>query len=141
MDKLEEADRAQNLNQPVRMRRVRLEHAPGKGENEAPPADAYEFSAPIDAHGHLDARAWKHERQLCFVHKIDAGDIVQRGLLVHRPGGAGGGTWRFDYELGSDDEESGFRFDTHAFVAGEYVTVQDTSGALHTYRVTSVKPL
>lgn len=140
MTRLEEAA-GQAPKPGVKLRQVRLEHAPGKGETGAPPAEAYEFSAPIDDQGRLCAASWKHDRHLCFVHKIEAGDIVQRGLLVHSPGGPGGGTWRFDYELGSGDEESGFRFDDHTFVAGEYVTVRDTAGALHTYRVTSVKPL
>lgn len=125
----------------TKLRRIRLEYASAKGETITPPADAYEINAPLDSEGHLNLVAWKRDRALCFVHKIDGGDIVQRGLLVHRPGGAGGGNWRFDYELGSDDEEAGFRFDTHRFVAGEYVSVRDTGGDLHTYRVASVKSL
>ncbi len=118
--------------------RIRLERAREKGMGEVPAGDGYEFVAPLDDKGFIDVEAWKNYRTLCFVHRLDAGAIAERGLLVHRAGGAGGATWAFDYELGEGDEEAGYRFGAHPFKVGEYVSIRDEDGDLHTYRVASV---
>jgi hypothetical protein len=122
----------------VHLSKISLESAPAPKESAS--EAHYDFFAPLDAQGHIDLSAWKRTRALCFVHRKDKEGVVQHGLLVHRPGGAGGSTWVFDYELGQGDEESGFRFETHAFVVGAYVAIRDADGASHTYRVTQVKP-
>ena len=78
--------------------------------------------------------------------EIDARSAASRanedekiGRLVHKSGGPEGATWTFDYdEDRRDDDEAGYRFDTHAFVPGEYVTLRDP-GASHTFRVVSVE--
>jgi hypothetical protein len=45
----------------------------------------------------------------------------------------------FDYdEERLDDDEAGYRFGTHVFAPGEYVTVRDQD-ASHTFRVVSVE--
>lgn len=126
------------MTQRAHLSRISLEPAPGPHEKAA--GCSYVFVAPLTPEGMLDAEAWKQDRGLCFVHRMEAGDIAGRGLLVHRPGGAKGATWVFDYELGDGDEETGFRFDSHAFADGAYVTVRDAGGEAHTYRVSSVKP-
>jgi hypothetical protein len=60
------------------------------------------------------------------------------GRLLHRAGGAGGATWVIDYnDASSEDDETGYRFDRHSFVRGEYVTVTDRHGP-HTFRVVEV---
>jgi hypothetical protein len=102
------------------LRHVRLEAAPGPKETSG--AEAYDFVAPLDEQGFIDVEAWKEERALCFVHRIEDGDVM-RGHLVHLPGGAGGATWAFVYDPASGDEETGFRFDAHAFAPGAYVSV------------------
>ena len=38
----------------------------------------------------------------------------------------------------SDDDEAGYRFGTHTFVPGEYVTIRDQNSA-HTFRVVAVE--
>jgi hypothetical protein len=125
----------------VRLLKIRLELARSKGHAEGSPGDGYEFVAPLDAGNHIDVEAWKRERGLCFVHRIEKGVTIERGLLVHRAGGAGGATWAFEYEPGaSADEDAGYRFAAHAFTPDEYVSVRDEDGNLQTYRVTSVKP-
>ncbi len=64
------------------------------------------------------------------------------GLLVHKPGGAEHARWMFDYGAGSsEDEEAGYRFGAHTFATGEYVSIRDHGGELHTFKVTSVEPL
>jgi hypothetical protein len=122
----------------VHLSKISLESAPGPKETAT--EAHYDFFAPLDAQGHIDLSAWKHARALCFVHRKDKDGTVQHGLLMHRPGGVGGSTWVFDYELGQGDEESGFRFESHAFVVGAYVAIRDAEGQSHTYRVAEVKP-
>jgi hypothetical protein len=39
------------------------------------------------------------------------------------------------------EDESGYRFGTHTFRFGEYVSIQDAAGELHTFRVVSVAPV
>jgi hypothetical protein len=47
----------------------------------------------------------------------------------------------FDYGRSNEDEEAGYRFGAHTFATGEYVSIRDHGGALHTFKVTSVEPL
>lgn len=122
----------------IRLSKISLESAPGP--KEAPADGTYDFFAPLDAQGQIDLDSWKRMRALCFVHRKEKDGGVQHGLLEHRAGGAGGGTWVFDYEAGQGEEEAGFRFETHQFLAGAYVAIRDAEGAAHTYRVTQVKP-
>lgn len=126
------------MAQGAQLSHIRLEPAPGP--HEPLDAAAYGFIAPLDAQGRIDLDAWKEERVLCFVHRTEDGVTTRHGMLVHRPGGPNGATWVFDYEPGSGDEESGYRFETHAFTPGAYVSIRDADGRARTYRVASVKP-
>ncbi len=125
----------------ARLSRINLELARSKQHAEGSILEGYEFIAPLDASSHIDLDAWKRQRALCFVHRLERGAIIERGLLVHKAGGVGGATWAFDYEPGgAADEEAGYRFGAHAFTPGEYVSIRDEDGELLTYRVSSVKP-
>ena len=125
----------------ARLRRIRLERARSPGKPEGAADEGYEFVAPLTADGHISLDGWKRDRGLCFVHRLEKGAIAERGLLVHRAGGSGGATWAFDYAPGGDvDEDAGYRFAAHPFVVGEYVSIRDEDGELHTYRVTFVTP-
>ncbi|MGE0586387.1 MAG: hypothetical protein AB7O39_14735 [Flavobacteriaceae bacterium] len=96
----------------------------------------YEFTAPLDSEGHIDPVAWKRERQHCRVRRfwgLEADDV---GHLVHRPGGS----WAFVYDIaGDEDDEAGYRFGRHAFNIGEYVSVKDEDGEMHTFQVVTVE--
>ena len=123
------------------MRRVKLELARSRAHPEGSKGDGYEFVAPIGADGHIVLEGWKKERARCFVHRLEAGAVVERGLLMHRAGGAGGSTWVFEYDPGTSvDVEAGYRFGAHAFSPGEYVSIRDEDGELHTYKVASLSP-
>ena len=123
------------------MHKIRLELARSKNEPEGSPGDGYEFHAPLDDTHHIDLDAWKEKRALCFVHRLENHQTVERGILTHRPGGIGGATWAFDYDYEADgDEEAGYRFGAHPFVPGEYVSIRDQDGVLRTYKVASVTP-
>jgi hypothetical protein len=40
-----------------------------------------------------------------------------------------------------ENDESGYRFGVHAFSQGEYVSIRDENGELHTFRVVSVESI
>jgi hypothetical protein len=101
----------------------------------------YDFIAPLDADGRIDLQSWRNRKNACVVHRFWAGAPAVRGQLVHRPGGAGGATWGFDYDpTNRGDDEAGFRFGDHPFKPGEYVSIRDPDGDMNTFKVVSVGP-
>ena len=53
----------------------------------------------------------------------------------------GPSTGVFDYdETAEDDDESGYRFGAHAFRPGEYVSIRNEEGDMHTFQVATVEP-
>ena len=74
----------------------------------------YEFVAPHDAAGHLQAEGWAKHKAACTVRRFWDGADDETGHLIHRRDGK----WAFSYQPGDDDDEPIFRFDTHRFVAG-----------------------
>jgi hypothetical protein len=101
----------------------------------------YEVTAPLDTDGRLDSIEWCSKRAQCRVLRFWRGEPDQHGLLVHRPGGAGGATWMIDYdEDRADDDEAGYRLGTHSFKVGDYVSIRDADGNLNTFKVTEVRP-
>ena len=106
---------------------------------EGSPAHGYDIVAPLDPAGHLDAEGWHKARDRCRVRRIWNGEPVRHGRLVHRAGGADGATCIFDYDDRTiTDDESGYRLDAHRFVEGEYVSIRDDAGELHTFVVKHV---
>ncbi|MBB3770685.1 hypothetical protein FHS55_001280 [Angulomicrobium tetraedrale] len=123
------------------LQRIRLHLARSKEFPEGSARHGYEFVAPLDARGHIDLEGWKAARAACLVTRFWGNDAPESGHLVHRAGGARGATWIFDYEEGtSEDDEAGYRFADHAFAPGEYVSLREEDGALHTFVVFSVVP-
>lgn len=121
-------------------KRVRLNLARSKEFPEGSPAYGYEFVAPLDAQGHIDPKLWKEKREHCRVRRFWNGEGEQIGWLVHKPGGAEHARWVFDYDsTRSDDDESEYQFGGHAFVPGEYVSI-DHQGDLYTCKVVGVEP-
>ena len=119
--------------------KIRLElarsHAFPEGSNER----GYEFVAPLDADAHIDAAEWRKDRDRCRVLRFWKGEDQEVGHLVHKPGGS----WAFHYDLHGDqnDDETGYRFQTHAFAVGEYVSVREHDESLQTFVVVSVERL
>jgi hypothetical protein len=116
------------------LKHIRLELARTK---ESPAGDAacgYEFAAPLDAQGHFDAVAWPEARQLCTVRRFWRGQADEQGLLVHAKN-----RWSFSYAPGEDDDEPIFKFDRHAFVPGEYVTITEHDGVARPFRIVSIR--
>lgn len=117
---------------PRHLTRIRLELARTKEHPDGSRRHGYEFVAPLDAEGHLDAAAWKSVRERCRVRRFWGAEDDDVGHLVHRPGGS----WAFHYDIdGDEDDEAGYRLAQHVFNIGEYVSIRDEDGELHTFRV------
>lgn len=101
----------------------------------------YELVAPLNGEGKIDLETWKAKRAQCTVRRFWGSEDDQNGLLKHRTGGVGGATWIFDYDAGDpDDDEAGYRLADHVWAPGEYVSIKDEDGVMHTFRVASVDP-
>ena len=125
---------------PHEFKRIRLELARSKEHPAGSPLHGYEFVAPLDAKAHIDVELWRKHRAHCGVRRF-WGDEEEVGRLVHKPGGAEHARWVFDYdETADEDDEAGYRFGSHPFQPGEYVSIRDEDGDLHTFQVVTVEP-
>lgn len=99
----------------------------------------YEIIAPLDASGHIDHEEWMKQRDRCRVRRFRPDEPDRIGRLVRRPGGIDGTTWLIDYDPNiSTDDEAGFRLDRHLFKIGEYISIREDDGKLHTFQVARV---
>jgi hypothetical protein len=116
--------------------KVRLELARTHAHPQGASAIGYEFTAPLDASGHIDAGQWHAAKDRCRVRRFRPGEADDIGHLIRKPGGS----WAFHYDIHSDDEgdESGYRFADHPFKPGEYVSLREDDD-LVTYRVVQVE--
>jgi len=125
---------------PHDFKRIRLNLARSKEFPNGSARHGYEFVAPLDAKGHIDVKLWHQHRDHCRVRRFWDGEDDEIGLLVHKPGGAEHARWVFDYDQSTtDDDEAGYRFGSHAFAPGEYVSIREEDGDLHTFKVVSVE--
>ena len=123
---------------PSEFRRIRLELAREPGHPEGSRATGYELVAPLNEGERLSPKQWRKHKDACRVHRFREGEDDLTGRLARRPGGS----WYFDYDAGSvRDDEPGHRLGDERFVTGEYVSIQDEQGHMHTYRVVSVRPV
>jgi hypothetical protein len=125
---------------PHSFKRIRLNLARSPEFPQGSSRHGYEFVAPLDGNGHIDVEQWRAHRDQCRVRRFWEGEDDEIGLLVHKPGGAEHARWVFDYDPDAeDDDESGYRFGTHAFRPGEYVSIRGEDGEMHTYQVATVE--
>lgn len=124
---------------PHDLKLIRLNLARSKEFPQGSARHGYEFVAPLDGAGHIDPHAWQKCRQRCRVRRF-WGDDEEEGQLVHKPGGTEHARWVFDYDKAAEeDDEAGYRFASHAFKPGEYVSIRDEDGELHTFKVVFVE--
>jgi len=125
---------------PHSFKRIRLNLARSKEFPNGSAKHGYEFVAPLDAQGHIDAGLWKSERAHCRVRRFWNGEGDEVGFVVHKAGGPEHARWVFDYDQSAeDDDESGYRFGAHAFRTGEFVSIRDEDGDMHTFVVAAVE--
>jgi hypothetical protein len=125
---------------PHVLKRIRLELARSKEFPSGSGTRGYEFVAPLSPAGHIVPVLWREHRAHCRVRRFWDGEEEQVGSLMHKPGGSEHARWVFDYDPEtSDEDESGYRFGAHAFVPGEYVSIRNEDGELHTFQVASVE--
>ena len=118
------------------LRHIRLELARDHEHPEGSREHGYELVVPIDDKGRIDAKAWKEVRDWCRVRRFWGDEKEEVGHVVHKPGGA----WAFHYDIHGDpdNDETGYRFESHTFSPGEYVSLKEQDGVLRTFRVTRV---
>ena len=123
------------------LKRIRLNLARSKEFPSGSEQRGYEFVAPLDRNGHIDPVLWRKYRDRCRVRRFWPGSDDEAGHLVHQPGGAQHASWAFHYDgTPKEDDEAGYRFGTHVFVPGEYVSIKDhDNDEIHTFRVASVE--
>jgi len=116
------------------LRTIRLQLARNTQFPEGNPDCGYEFKAPLAADGHIDTAAWGDAKKACTVRRFWQGEDDENGHLVHTRHR----TWAFSYAPGEEDDTPFFRFESHAFLPGEYVTITEQDGTTFTYKVASV---
>lgn len=127
---------------PHALKRIRLNLARSKEFPTGSDRHYYEFVAPLAPDGHIDVELWRKHRERCGVRRVWEGEAEEVGRLVHKPGGPEHARWVFDYdETAEDDDEAGYRFGAHTFRNGEYVSIRDEDGEMHTFQVVSVEPV
>ncbi|QPC43072.1 hypothetical protein HW532_10460 [Kaustia mangrovi] len=121
------------------MKLVRLELARDHDFPNGSRDHGYEFVAPLDEEGHILPEEWHKVRDRCRVRRFWEGEPDEVGHLVRKPGGS----WAFHYDLDGDvdDDEAGYRFQTHLFEPGEYVSIREQDDTLRTFRVVAVNEL
>ena len=120
---------------PPQLHRVRLELARDHDFPEGSRERGYDFIAPLDGDGRISLDGYKHRKDRCRVRRFWAGEADEVAHIVHKRHG-----WAFHYDIHGDPshDEAGFRFDTHSFKPGEYVSIKEQDGQLRTFRVVSV---
>jgi hypothetical protein len=122
--------------------RIRMSLARTRAFPEGSNRHGYEFVAPLDDAGHIDRHAWTDSKAACVVHRFWGAEEEQRGRLTYRTKGQGKPGWVFDYDIEDDaDDEAGFRFQDRVFRSGDYVSLTEADGEVHTFRVDVVEPL
>jgi hypothetical protein len=122
---------------PANFYRIRLELAREPGHPTGEASHGYDIVAPLDADGRIDPANWRTHRDASRVRRFRRDEEDRVGRLGRKHGG----TWFFDYGEGDRDDEPGFRFGDERFVPGEYVSVREQDGEMHTFRIVSVEAL
>jgi len=118
------------------LKKIRLELARTSEYPDGHPGCGYEFTAPLDRNGHLDASDWSRVEEACTVRRFWLHGEDEHGHLQHHRN-----RWVFSYRRGDEDDEPIFRLDKHAFTVGEYVSVTEHDGMSRPFRIVAVAPV
>ncbi len=117
---------------------IRLELAREPGHPIGDSEHGYDILAPLLDDGHIDGDLATKNRDKCRVRCFRSGKEDAIGKLLRGPGGR----WYIDYDdTRSDDDEAGFRFGQEKFIVGEYVSIKENDGEMHTFQVMRVDKL
>ena len=115
---------------------ILLELAREPGHPQGDRNHGYHLYLPLTEDGVIDVAAYERSRSSCRIRRFRPNEAEVHGRVLHGPGGR----WFFDYDLDRDtDNEAGFRLGTERFVPGEYVSVREDDGKLHTFQVILVR--
>ena len=116
---------------------VRLELGRTQETPEGDRRRGYEFIAPLDRYGHLDAAEWSAKKDRCGVRCFGPSQTDRMGMLRHVGRG-----WKFDYCSGrADDDEPIFRLDRHIIAPGLYISITEEDGVQRPFRIAAVTPV
>lgn len=97
----------------------------------------YEFIAPLDRHGHLNAAEWNAKRDRCGVRCFRPSQTDRKGMLCHVGRG-----WKFDYFADrTDDDEHILRLDRHIIAPGLYISITEEDGVQRPFKIAAVAPV
>jgi hypothetical protein len=121
------------------MSKIRIEMARSREYPEGSALHGYEFVAPLNSTGQIDADVWHQQRAKCRVRRFWEGEADEIGHLTRKPGGA----WVFHYDVHGNinDDETGYRLGNHVFRPGEYVSIREHDEDMNTFKVVSVTSL
>jgi hypothetical protein len=122
------------------LKHIRLELARDADFPEGSAQHGYDFVAPLNAEGSIDLEGFMAAREHCRVLRFWGDAEHEKGHLVR----LGSDAWAFHYQKAGDvdvADEEGYRFQTHFFRTGEYVSIRDPDGEMRTFRVISVKDI
>jgi hypothetical protein len=109
--------------------RLELERAPDDS-----PYCGYEFTAPLDNSGKIDAQQWLRHQDKCTVRRFWNETIDEHGWLHHQRAGR----WVFAWPGKRAGEEPTLRVGTAIF-PGERVLVTERDGVERPFRVVDVR--
>ena len=116
---------------------VRLELGRSREAPEGERRHGYEFIAPLDRYGHLDAAEWSAKKDQCGVRCFRPSQADRQGMLRHVGHG-----WKFDYAPGDgSDGEPIFRLDRHIIAPGFYISITEEDGMQRPFKITAVTPV
>lgn len=116
---------------------IRLELGRTRDAPEGDHRHGYEFIAPLDRFGHLDAGEWSTQREHCGVRCFRPSQADRKGMLRHVGRG-----WSFDYLPGrTDDDQPVFRLDRHIIAPGLYVSITEEDGVQRPFKIAAVTPV
>lgn len=120
----------------TKLTQVVLELAREPGHPHGDRDHGYHLNLPLDDSGLIDQQAYEHLARACTVKCYRPHEAARNGKVRHSHG-----QWIFDYDDRQEfDDETGFRLEAERFVPGEYISIRESDGVMHTFQIISVRP-
>jgi hypothetical protein len=121
----------------ARLYELRLELARQLDRPSGDSGHGYDLVVPLTPSGRLDLRLWQADPAACRIRRFRPGEQDAIGRLARDASRR----WRFDYSPAPMQEEPSFRFGDEHFALGEYVSIRESDGRFHHFRIISARPL